>query len=136
MTNLFQIQQGVVAKLQGDVALMALIVGVYDDVPQAALSESNAAYPFIVVGDDTFNAWDTDTELGFESEIQIHVWSRYRGKKELVDIFGKIYDALNRQEIVTTFHVLDINHTNSNSFLEPDGRTRHGITSYLINYEE
>lgn len=135
MTNLFQIQQGIVAKLQGDAALMALIVGVYDDVPQAALSENNAAYPFIVVGDDTFNAWDTDTELGFESEIQIHVWSRYRGKKELVDIFGKIYDALNRQQIVSTFHILDINHTNSNSFLEPDGRTRHGITSYLINYE-
>src|SRR5690606_34355650 len=99
---------------------------VYDDVPQSASS-----FPYVVIGEDTHIPWDTDDSVGSESTITLHVWSRYRGKKEAKDIQGLIYQALNRYELaVDGFHLVTLEFDYSDVLLDADGHTRHGVCRY------
>lgn len=98
---------------------------VYDDVPR------NAAFPYVVVGEDTHVPFDTDDSLGSESTVTIHVWSRYRGKKEAKQIQGEIYDALTRQELTVEDHdLITIEFEYSDVVLDPDAQTRHGVQRF------
>lgn len=98
---------------------------VYDDVPR------NAAFPYVVVGEDTHVPFDTDDSLGSESTVTIHVWSRYRGKKEAKQIQGEIYDALTRQELTVKDHdLITIEFEYSDVVLDPDAITRHGVQRF------
>ena len=134
--KIVDIQKGIVSKLRADIALGALIVAVYDDVPQSAASEKSIDFPFVVVGDDSFTDWDTDTEVGYEGDLQLHIWSRKRGKKEIKDIQQAIFDVLNRQTIVVpNCSILDIRFTAMQNFIEPDERTRHGTINFNIKLE-
>lgn len=136
MSAELNLQTAIYDKLTNDSALMALITAVYDHVPQNAASEDDSAFPYVVIGDDNVDAWDTDTETGFEFVITIHTWSRYRGRKETKQVQGAIYDALNRQSLtVTGFTVLDVLFLESESFLDADGITRHGISEFNIKME-
>lgn len=136
MSAEWEIQSAIYTALTGDATLMALIQGVYDDVPQSAASETSSDFPFVVIGEDDFISWDTDTETGHEGTLNIHVWSRYRGKYETKQIFGAIYNALNRQDLtLTNFWLIDIQYDSSDSFVDPDGFTRHGVIKFLVKLE-
>jgi hypothetical protein len=127
------IQTAIYERLSAYAPLTAVITGVYDDVPQAADAGSNAAFPYVTIGDDTLNEWDTDTEQGADTTITIHSWSRARGRKEIKAIQGHIYDALHRYELpVTGHHLIACDWEASESLLDPDGRTRHGISRFRI----
>jgi hypothetical protein len=95
---------------------------VYDDVP------TNAEYPYVALGEDTHIPFDTDDSLGAESTLTIHVWSRYRGKKEAKDIQALVYAALTRQALYVEDHdLITIEFEYSDVTLDPDGITRHGV---------
>lgn len=97
---------------------------VYDHVPQ------EAAYPYVVIGDDYPLEWDTDTTTGTDTEMTIHVWSRFRGRKETKQIQDAIYAALHRHELVVDgAHTVSIEFEDARSFVEDDGLTRHGVIS-------
>lgn len=131
-----EIQSAIYSKLVNSTAVMAMVKGVYDDVPQAAKAEDNGAFPFIVIGDDDYLNWDTDTEVGWQADFRVHIWSRYGGKKELLEIFSEVHNALNRTDTTTqSYDVLDINHVSVDSFVEPDGRTRHGVMQFKLFFE-
>lgn len=98
---------------------------VYDNVPK------NASFPYVVIGEDTHVPFDTDDSLGSESTVTIHVWSRYRGKKEAKQIQGEIYDALTRQELeLDGYDLITIEFEYSDVLLDPDGITRHGVQRF------
>lgn len=98
---------------------------VYDDVPK------NANFPYVVIGEDTHVPFDTDDSTGCEATITIHVWSRYRGKKEAKQIQGLIYEALNREPLILEDHSLvTIEFEYSDVLLDPDGITRHGVQRF------
>jgi hypothetical protein len=98
---------------------------VYDDVP------TGAAFPYVVIGEDTHIPFDTDDSLGSESTVTFHVWSRYRGKKEAKEILGLIYEALTRQALSVVGHdLITIEFDYSDVLLDPDGITRHGVSRF------
>ena len=110
--------------------LMAAVTGVYDHVDQGS------AFPYVVIGEDSAAEFDTDTEIGAESSITIHTWSRYKGRQETKEIQQMIYDILHRAELTITdakFYGLDWQF--SDSFLEPDGETRHGVMRFRLLYD-
>src|SRR5690625_7353715 len=74
-------------------ALSTLSYPVYDDVPQGA------AFPYIVIGDDTSIPFDDDCNVGAESTITIHVWSIYSGRLEVKQIMNAVYNRLHRQNL-------------------------------------
>jgi len=115
------LQQAVFDRLSGYPGMPT----VYDDVPKGA------AFPYVAIGEDTHIPWDTDDSVGSESTVTLHVWSRYRGKKEAKQIQGLIYDALNRHELVVAgFVVVTLEFVYSDVLLDPDALTRHGVQRF------
>lgn len=123
--NTFDIQRAVFARLADQ-----LTVPIFDDVPQGA------PMPYVVIGEDDSEPWDTDDSLGLDTDITIHVWSEYSGRKEVKDIMGQIYAALNRHELaVDGMHTVDCIFEYQDSFLDPDGVTRHGVIRFRLTTE-
>lgn len=111
--------------------LASLGVPVYGD-PQ-----KDASYPYIVVGDDSFAPFDTDTSTGFDAIATIHVWDNYKGYKRIKNISGDVYAALNRANLsITGYTVLDCMFDSSDYFLDTDGKTRHGVISFRLLIDE
>jgi hypothetical protein len=115
------------------------VAAVYDALTDTSLDlppvfdhvEQGAEYPYIVLGDVTHVAWDTDDSIGTEATITLHVWSVQRGRKEAKEIIGEIYGVLHRAELyVDGFETVTIDFEYSEVMLDPDGVTYHGVCRY------
>jgi hypothetical protein len=127
----WEIQKSIYQTLTADPDLMEVITGVFDHVPQGQ------DYPYINIGEDTSIEWDTDTELGSESTLTVHVWSREYGRRQVKEIMEQIYDILHRAEIeLETLHLVDCVVEFMETFLESDGVTRHGVMRIRVTTQE
>ena len=100
---------------------------IYDEVPQGS------AYPYIEIGDETTIDGGVKDKDGQEFTQTIHIWSRYRGSKEVKEIAERIYTLLHNVGI----SVSGASFANSrNEFftilLDDDGLTRHGIMRFRV----
>jgi hypothetical protein len=128
--RLWNVQKAIYDKLVADAPLAAMVTGIYDHVDQGT------AYPYVVIGEDSENEWDTDTEQGAESSITVHSWSRERGRKETKEIQERIYELLHRVELTIEDAIFySIFWEFSDSFVEPDGETRHGVIRFRLRYD-
>lgn len=114
---------------------------IYDDVPER-VEKANAPdteFPYVQIGevdaisDDTDNASARDD--GTIETLTLHVWSRYRGQKEVKNIMQQIKDLLHDTQITVTgrgsaLAVVTI----MRAFLDPDGKTRHGIVTLEVTH--
>lgn len=130
------VQTAIYNKLINDDSLMAVINAVYDDVPQVN-SGSEAAFPYITIGEDSHVTTDTDLELSNQVSITIHTWSRFSGRSETKKIQGLIYDTLHRSNLAASgYKFINIAQVGSESFLDSDGFTRHGVQTFNLLIEE
>jgi len=108
-----------------------LSVDVWDDVPQ------QPEFPYVVIGDDTAVDWSADAYIGTDATLTIHVWSRQSGRSETKAIQQEIDEALNRFELVVDgLDVVTLHREFSQTMLDPDGRTRHGVQRFrLLGHE-
>lgn len=114
-----------------------LSVPVYDAVPQAVDAGDNSAFPYVTIGDDSSSEFDTDTSVGFDTDCTIHVWSRYRGRREVKEIQKAIYDALHLYDLpVSGYHTVMVLFETADSFMDADGITRHGVMVFRIVTED
>lgn len=128
------VQQEIYAALTNVVD--GLTIPVYDSVPQVN-SGSYTAFPYVTIGEDILTDMSTDTELINLVSITIHTWSRYSGRSEVKEIQGQIYTLLNRRRIENaSYKFVNINQVTSQSQLESDGETRHGIQTFNLIIEE
>jgi len=126
------VQQAIYEKLAADLAYP-----IYDDVKQADDSGNGAEFPYITIGEDVHTTIDTDTELINQVSITIHTWSRFAGRSETKQIQGLIYGALHRANLSATgYNFINIAQVNSESQLDSDGFTRHGIQTFNLLIEE
>lgn len=142
----YKIQEAIYDKLINDVDLTVAIApnvqnankgAIYDNVPQALDSGNDSFFPYVTIGDDTMIDWDTDTSQGKEATLTIHVWSRYRGRKEVKEIQGIIYDILHLSNlIITGYHSVLMLSEFSETLLDPDGLTRHGVQRFRLIVEK
>ena len=81
--------------------------GLYDEVPELPVGKPDNDFPYVQIGDFTFSPFDNDDTVGHEIDVLFHVWSRYRGKKELHQGYELIFEALNRQtfELASAWHI-------------------------------
>lgn len=123
--------------LNGDSALDALIKGVYDDVPEDPDLPQDQVFPYVTIGESVHNEDDTVSVLGDSVSCVIHTWSRYRGRRETKLIQGAIYDALHRATgTYSGYNVISIDWETSQSFMDQDGLTRHGVQSFRVLIEK
>lgn len=109
-----------------------LTVPVYDFVPQ-----QNAPDTYVTIGEDTFNAMNTDGNIGFDSSLVIHTWDVSNGRKDTKLLQWEIRQLLDRAEIpLTGYNPLGIDCESSQTILDPDGVTYHGILRFRFQIME
>lgn len=88
-----ELQSAIFARLSGDAALAALLGGqkIHDHAP------AHVAFPYVTFGQTSAFDWSTSTEGGSEQFLTLHVWSKAKGKKEMLAIMeavrGLVHDA-------------------------------------------
>ena len=124
---LWPLQQAVYAKLTGHAPLMALVTGVYDEVPEPV------AHPYVSLGSITETVDDAHNQRGLEAAVVLHVWSKYRGFKEAATILAALDAALDRQPLtVAGFTDVSVAHQAHTELRDPDPDIRHINVSYRV----
>lgn len=125
----FDVQSAIYTILNGDSTLDGIVGNnkIFDNVPQ------DTAYPYVVIGNINVINTGTKTLDGNEYNLDIDVWSEYRGKKEISDAMERIYELLHD----TTYSVSGASFVNSQvrstiTLVENDGITRHGVLSLSV----
>ena len=141
-------QTAVYQKLLADATLAALLAidpnggsptlpAVFDRPPQVPLSETDSDFPFITIGDMTAAEFDTDDKDGQETTVIIHVWSRYRGTREIKSITDRIHEVLHNAALDVQGHDLIYCFWESaDSIPDPDPLVQHGVTRFRIATQE
>jgi hypothetical protein len=122
----WELQKAIYAKLNGNVdGLDGANIPVYDDVPQ----QSN--YPYVQMGEETSANNGTKTLDGVEHTLTMHIWSQYRGRREIKTIMKSVYDLLHNTAIsVTGASLVNVRQEFSTTLAENDGITRHGVMRF------
>ncbi len=105
-----ELQKAVFVRLEAQ-----LSAEVYDHVPQ------NAAFPYVMIGDDTAVDWSTKNNDGQEITLTIHAWTKSAGRKDVKTLLGLIHTALHQQESnlsLTGFSVTSIRFDFAQTFVE------------------
>ena len=126
------VQTAIFARLEDE-----LLVPVYDRPPQPDDAGDDESFPYITIGDDTFTPWDDDLSQGYEAELNVHTWTRYRGRKELKELQQMVYDALHRYQLtITGYATINLSFEFADSVRDPDGLTHHGVSRFRLLIED
>ena len=125
----FALQTAIFTKLTAstitDVSNTSITARVFDDVPEGTV------YPYVVIGQETASNIGTKDKDANEHTLTIHVWSQYRGRKEIKNIMSQIYTALHNSDItISGATLVNIRHEFEQTLLESDGLTRHGVMRF------
>ena len=84
------LQKSILSALGGSSGLTEMIgtARIFDDVPRGMRP------PYIVFGEMTHNDWSTSTEDGMEHFVALNVWSREKGRKQVLEVAGHIVEEL------------------------------------------
>jgi len=106
------------------------------DTPDTTPTDSD--FPFIHIGesqiipDDTTNT-ASGGDGGVSEFVDLHVWSRYRGQKEVKELAAVIYDRLHGASLTVTGRASALSWVRNRQVLtDTDGLTRHGVISLEI----
>ncbi len=128
MTNPgWDLQKATYQALKADSALTSLLGAnwLYDDVPQ------DAEFPYVVIDQMRLNDWSTGSERGSEHILMLHIWSRYRGKREIHEIADAIRVALDDVELTLDDNrLINLTHQYSDLKRDEDGETWHGVMRF------
>lgn len=111
----------------------APLVAIFSDVPQAADSELEAAFPFVTIGGDTINPFDSKDDLGGSAIVQIDVWDRATSMLDLKAVVDAIDTRLRRQPLVisgVTHITTELDSCNFSK--DPDGKTKRALILYRV----
>lgn len=132
----FALQQAIYVALRDDATLISLApkesvspseAKVYDHVPAA-----DATFPYVVIGPGETSDFSAKGLDGQEHSIHVHVWSRYRGSKQVKQIQSAILDVLDRATLTVAGHTLVLLRFEfSTVFPDPDGLTVHGTQRFV-----
>lgn len=120
----FDLQSAIYSTLNDDSTLDGIIGNnkIFDHVPQ------DTDYPYVRIGNISVANMGTKTLDGNEYSIDIDVWSRYRGKKEISDAMERIYDLLHEATYSVSGANMVVSQVRSTTTLrENDGLTAHGV---------
>jgi hypothetical protein len=122
---------------------VALLKGVFDNLKLQSEWQvfnnvpSGSEYPYIVIGDDTFDADNTDSFKGFSVTSTVHTWSDKRSDLEIRQMQDYIFNTFNSENLsISGYNLVNCYEEYSETFLDPDGITRHGVQRFRINFDK
>ncbi len=123
----FDLQSAIFSLLSGDSTLDGLIGNnkIFDSsAPQ------DTDFPYVVIGSESIRNVGTTTLDGNVYNIDIEVWSQYRGQKQIKDVMERIYNLVNNATISVSGASSVMSYVNNaTTMTEVDGITRHGIVN-------
>jgi|TARA_R110001583_G_scaffold49594_2_gene155291 hypothetical protein len=123
----FDLQSAIFSLLSGDSNLDSLVGNnkIFDSI-----APQDTAYPYVIIGLETIRDVGTKTLDGNIYNVDIDVWSQYRGQKEIKEIMERIYNLLNNATISVSGASSIMSYVvNTVTLTEVDGITRHGIVN-------
>ncbi|MFF8473882.1 DUF3168 domain-containing protein [Streptomyces sp. NPDC015414] len=121
------VQAAVYESLTGSAALMALVSGVYDEVPEPA------PYPYVSFGSITEHPDDAHDAQGLDVIVTLHVWSKAPGFAQAYAIFAALDAALDRVPLdVAGFRDVSIAQDNNQAVKDPEPGVRHINAQYRV----
>jgi len=123
----FDLQSAIFSLLSGDSTLDGLVGNnkIFDSI-----APQDTAYPNVIIGLETMRDVGTKTLDGNVYNVDIDVWSQYRGQKEIKEIMERIYNLLNNATISVSGASSVMSYVvNAVTLTEVDGITRHGIVN-------
>lgn len=126
------------AKVEGGVAYIGEnAIGIYDNPTQVSDPGDNSKFPYITISDDDLQPWDSDTEIGTEATVRVHVWSRAQNSLEAKKLQDAIYNVLHRGNLtITGYDFIACDMVLQTIERDPDGITRHGIQDFRVIYDQ
>ena len=121
----FDLQSAIFSLLSGDSTLDSLVGNnkIFDTV-----APQDTAYPYVLIGTEIATDIGTKTLDGKLYNVDIDVWSQYRGQKEIKEIMERVYNLTNNVTISVSDADSVMSYVNSaTTLVEADGITRHGI---------
>ncbi|MEV6450917.1 DUF3168 domain-containing protein [Streptomyces anulatus] len=126
-TSQWPLQEAVYAKLTADTAFMALVKGLFDEVPETV------AHPYVSFGSATEVVDDAHNQRGLAVNLVLHIWSKYRGIKEAAAILAALDAVLDRQPLtVAGFRDVSVAHQQHQHVRDPDPDIRHINVAYRV----
>jgi hypothetical protein len=120
------LQKAAYAALADDAGLGALVGDRIFDGPPRSL-----AFPYVTLGDARATDWSTGTEEGTEHRLQLHAWSRERGKAECWAVLDAIRAALDPGALDLDGHALvNLRFEAADVGQDRDGITWHGVVRF------
>ncbi len=127
----FELQKAIYQTLVNDATLTTLVQGIYDQVPEGT------PFPYITIGETACRDWSTKTSSGAQITVTLHVFSRYGGKKQAIDIMQRVHTLLHQGNLSLTGHLLVLMRFESSQItLEDDGSTYQGVIRLRALTEE
>jgi len=96
------LQEAMYSVLKNSTELVDQLGGdrIFDDVPRGVRP------PYIVFGEMTHNDWSTGTEQGMEHFISLTIWSREKGRKQVLQLANHAIEELLTTPMQLTGHSL------------------------------
>lgn len=137
----WELQVAILAALKGDSPPSIASGRIYDRVPDAASGATapDSAFPYVQIGEMDSLPDDVDAASGRDDgemeTLTLHIWSRYQGQKEVKQIMQQIKDVLHNVPLSVSGRSSALCWVRSRrSFLDPDGKTRHGVMSIEVTH--
>jgi hypothetical protein len=114
------------SRMSNDVTIISLVADrVYDDVPK------DTAFPYITLGDDTWNDGGDKSNSGHEVTVTIHTWSQYNGRLETLRLQDALYNLIHEKTIPLSVGQVVLSRLEYSTVMrDPDGRTQHGVQRF------
>lgn len=127
-TSLEHLHEAFYNQLSGDTALKSRVTGVYDYV------DENTKFPYVTIGDPTVSPFSTKTSHGEEVLVNLHVFSKYKGKMEAFGILNLMVQAATKTDLQLEggFSVVRMELEGINVITDIDGKTKHGIARFKV----
>ena len=131
----WDVQKSLYDVLRADSQITSLLKDGQDSVFDYVPTKSER--PYLVLGESIAEPFETQTETGLKMTVSLHIYSGYRGMREIKDIMRAVYDQLHHKSdfTITNQEVVMCRLVSSRVAVEDKGKTRHSVQRFEIMTE-
>ena len=126
------LQAAMLACLRADEAVTAVVGDrIFDAAPR------NAAFPYLAFGPARASDWSTGTESGTEQLLTLHVWSKAKGRREVLAVMEAIRARLADAALtLDDHHLVNLRLEFAEARYDDDLSVHHGLLRFRAVTEE
>lgn len=127
------LQKALFEALVGDAALSSVLGGekIFDHAP------ADVRFPYVTFGRTSLYDWSTSTESGTEQLFTLHVWSKAKGRKEVLDIMQIVRLRLDDAALgLGAHHLVNLRFELGEARYDDDISVHHGLLRFRAVIEE